>query len=99
MRPRALQILAVEDEKAVAQLAASICAHRFLEAADASTQLAALKEKNSYQRDKFVENGGWVTFADAKQPVDGAGALCAELLMAAEPPAATTPAGDRRCRR
>jgi hypothetical protein len=76
-------------EDAVAELAGSICAHRFLEAPDAGTQLSALKEKTSYQRGAFVEDGGWVTFAGAEKPVQGAGTLCAELLMAAEAPTAT----------
>ncbi len=81
-------------EDAVAELAANICAHRFLQADDAATQLAALKEKSSYQRSTFVEDGGWVTFAGAEDPVDGAGDLCADLLMDAELPAAVTPVAE-----
>jgi hypothetical protein len=78
-------------EDAVADLAASICEHRFLLAPDAGVQLSALKEKSSYQRHTFVEEGGWVTFAGAEKPVAGAGELCADRLMEAEVPVAAAP--------
>jgi len=76
-------------EQAAAQLAANICVHRFLAAPDASAQLAELKEADSWKRDTFVEDGGWVTFAAMKKPVNGAAELCAEQLASAELPAAT----------
>lgn len=42
------------------QVAAVACVDRFMVAADADTQLVALKEiSSSYQRGKFVEDGGW----------------------------------------
>ena len=81
-------------EGAVAELAASICEHRFLLAPDAGVQLTALKEKTSYQRRAFVEDGGWVTFAGAEKPVIGAGELCADRLMEAEAPVAAMPVAE-----
>lgn len=66
---------------AVAQLAAGICAHRFMAAPDAEAALAALKSADSWKRDTMIEKGGWVTFADAQAPVDGAADLCASKLM------------------
>lgn len=66
---------------AVAQLAASICVHRFMAAPDAQTALAALQSADSWKRDSMIEEGGWVTFADAKTPVDGAADICAGKLM------------------
>ena len=81
-------------EDAVANLAASICEHRFLRAPDAGVQLSALKEKSSYQRHTFVEEGGWVTFAGAEKPIAGAGELCADRLMEAEIPVAATPVAE-----
>jgi len=66
---------------AVAQLAANVCAHRFMAAPDAQAALATLKGADSWKRDTMIEKGGWVTFADAKNPVDGAAALCAEKLL------------------
>ncbi len=79
-------------EQAAAQLAANICVHRFLEAPDAQAQLAELKKADSWKRDSFVEKGGWVTFAEMKEPVDGAAEICAKQLASAEIPAATTAA-------
>ncbi|HEY9279679.1 MAG TPA: hypothetical protein VIP51_06355 [Eoetvoesiella sp.] len=76
----------VSTEQAVATLAAGICANRFLAAEDANAKLATLKEMDSWKRDTFIEEGGWVTFASMKQPVDGAAELCASQLAAAELP-------------
>jgi hypothetical protein len=81
----------VASKKAVAELAAGICVHQFLQAGDAGLQLAELKETSSYQRDTFLEKAGWVTFAGAEKPVAGAGDLCADLLMDAEVQPVTTP--------
>ncbi|CAP42978.1 hypothetical protein [Bordetella petrii] len=75
---------------AVAQLAAGICVHRFMAAPDAQAKLAALKSADSWKRDSIIEKGGWVTFADAKAPVDGAADLCASKLMQSSEAAATT---------
>jgi len=75
-------------DEAAAQLAANICVHRFLAAPDASAQLAELKKSDTWKRDTFVEEGGWVTFATMKKPVNGAAELCAEQLASAELPAA-----------
>jgi len=77
-------------DAAVAQLAAGICVHRFMAAPDAQAQLAALKSADSWKRDSMIEKGGWVTFADAKAPVDGAADLCASKLMESGAAAATT---------
>src|SRR5690606_26984117 len=74
-------------ELAVATLAADICSNRFLAAADADAKLAALKETDSWKQDTFIEEGGWVTFANMEKPVDGAAELCASRLMAASPSA------------
>ncbi len=58
-----------------------------LAAADADAKLAALKETDSWKQDTFIEEGGWVTFANMEKPVDGAAELCASRLMAASPSA------------
>ncbi|TEA77790.1 hypothetical protein [Allopusillimonas ginsengisoli] len=71
-------------KQAVAQLAANICTNRFNAAPDASAKLAALKETDSWKRDTFIEEGGWVTFADTQKPVAGAAELCASQLLAAD---------------
>jgi hypothetical protein len=81
-------------ENATAELAANICAFRFLHADDAGTQLAALKKESSYNRSSVIEDGGWVTLAGAKEPIDGAAGLCADQLMKAEVQAQAAPVAE-----
>src|SRR5690606_17161066 len=69
-------------EQAVATLAANICANRFLAAPDAAHQVSLLKEVDSWKQDSFIEEGGWATFANMKEPIDGAADLCAEKVLA-----------------
>lgn len=77
--------IAASSEQAVAKLAANICANRFLTAPDAQYQLTQLKEVDSWKQDTFIEDGGWVTFANMKEPIDGAAALCVEKVLAGNP--------------
>ena len=82
-------------ERAAAELAASICVHRFLAAPDAGAKLAELKKESRWSRDDLVQDAGWTTFAAAEEPVDGAAELCAEKLAEAELPAtAAAPAEE-----
>ncbi len=67
-------------EQAVAALAADICFKRYLASPDARTNLTALNEESVYRRNGVLEDGGWVTFADREEPIDGAAKLCAERL-------------------
>ena len=85
------------------ELAAVVCVDRFMAAPDMHAQLTALKGiERSYQRGKFVEDGGWAIMpvgssAATSTPVSSgdqrkAAGLCAEELAKQEIPAA----GDRR---
>lgn len=67
-----------------AKLAAAICVDRFMDAKDAQSRLAALKESSSWKRDDLIEKAGWVTMPGMKEPVPDAANLCAERLMTAE---------------
>jgi hypothetical protein len=69
-----------------AQLAAAVCVNRFESAGDAAVQLASLKKTDSWQRDDFIKNGGWVTIPGTKDPVSGASDLCVDQLMKAQLP-------------
>lgn len=80
--------IATSSEAAVAKLAANICAHRFLAAPDAQYQVTQLKEVDSWKQDSFIEKGGWVTFANMDQPIDGAASLCANKVLAVNTTAA-----------
>ncbi len=84
----AAQQIATSSETAVAKLAANICAHRFLAAPDAQYQVTQLKEVDSWKQDSFIEKGGWVTFANMDQPIDGAASLCANKVLAVNTTAA-----------
>ncbi|MCC2597117.1 hypothetical protein LKR43_12270 [Pusillimonas sp. MFBS29] len=75
-------------QNAVATLAANICANRFLAAPNAQTQLAQLKETDSWKQDTFIEEGGWTSFASMEQPIEGAADLCADKLLASDTAAA-----------
>ncbi len=75
--------------QATASLAADLCFDNFMAAPNARTQLMALKDESSYQRDNFVEDGGWTTLGGQDKPVSGAAGLCADRLAEAELPMET----------
>jgi hypothetical protein len=72
--------------QARAELAATVCVEQFLNASDARAQLASLKKTMSWQRDDFVEKGGWATPPGLDKPVTSAAELCAERLATTELP-------------
>lgn len=74
--------------KSRAQLAAAICVDRFMAAPDAAAKFAAFKKADYWKREDFLVDGGWVTFANMKEPVEDAADLCAERLMEATLPPA-----------
>ncbi len=67
--------------EARSQLAADVCVERFAKGPDATAQLAALKNSDTWKRDSFIEAGGWATLAGMDKPVDGAASLCAQALL------------------
>jgi hypothetical protein len=81
------------------ELAAVVCVDRFMAAPDVAARLTALKGiERSYQRGKFVEDGGWAIMpvssdAEASAQVSSsdqrkAAGLCAEALAKQEVSAA-----------
>lgn len=67
-------------------LVAAICVQRFLDASNARAQLTILKEQSSWQRDDFIEKGGWDKPPGIKGGAPGAASLCAQRLAAATLP-------------
>lgn len=67
-------------QEARSQLVATMCVERFTRAADAGDQLARLKAASLWERDDFIEKGGWATPAGFERPVAGAADLCADQL-------------------
>lgn len=65
-------------------LAASVCVQKFVTTAGAAEKLAALKEASSFERDNFIEDGGWAKLTGVEEAIPGAAELCAEELIALE---------------
>lgn len=69
-----------------AELAAVICADRFMSLADAQAQLTEFHEiSSSFQKRQFVERGGWAVMPDRDAVSRRAADLCAEKLAVWEP--------------
>lgn len=64
------------------QIVASLCVKKFAAAPDASAQLAKLKLVKSWERDNFIEDGGWSTIAGVEDGITGVADVCAEQLAA-----------------
>jgi hypothetical protein len=92
----AQQMATKAADTARAQVAAAVCVKQFMAQPKAGTQLAALKQTSSWQRDSFVEKGGWAQI-DGKT-YDGAADLCAQQLAQMKAPsvkeAATSDTGS-----
>ncbi|NGO56115.1 hypothetical protein [Allomesorhizobium camelthorni] len=65
-------------------LAASLCVQNFVSTEGAAEQLAALKEASTWERDTFIEDGGWAMLAGMEDTIPGAAELCAKELVAME---------------
>lgn len=72
--------LAARDARA--NLAASMCVQRFIASENAVGEFDKLKETSNWQRDNFIEDGGWVKFAGVEDAIPGASDICAKELMA-----------------
>jgi len=68
-----------------AELAAAVCVHQFMGGTNASAQLTTLQATDSWKRDTFIEEGGWVTLPGNAKPIAGAAELCAQTLMETKP--------------
>jgi hypothetical protein len=80
------------------ELAAAVCANRFAAGPDAHAQLTALKQiSSSYQRGKFVEEGGWAVMPGASSADREDATACADGLLKLELPplAEATPTGQQ----
>lgn|SRR5690606_16139904 len=64
------------------QLVASICVERFVTAPNAAGKLEELKKASSWERDDFIEDGGWAKIVALDEAVPGAAEACADKLIA-----------------
>ena len=65
-------------------LAATFCVQQFLADPDATAQHASLMETGSWQRDDFVQKGGWAEVPKLEHPISGVADLCADKLAKIE---------------
>jgi hypothetical protein len=63
-----------------AQLAAADCISRFESGPNAPAQLALMKKAETSQRSDMIDKAGWTTMPGSKDPVAGAGDICADKL-------------------
>jgi hypothetical protein len=69
------------------ELAAAVCADRFANAPEARAHLAELKEiTSSYQRSKYIEDGGWAIMPGASGADRQLKAACSDILSTLELP-------------
>lgn len=66
------------------QIVASLCVKKFAAGPGAMMQLAKLKETKSWERDNFIEDGGWSTIEGTPDDISGVADACAEQLAAME---------------
>jgi hypothetical protein len=68
-------------DKAVLPLAAEICSSKFKADSDFEKHLAALKKKESWERDTYIEEKGkWAVMVGDDAPKDGVADACADKL-------------------
>lgn len=78
-------------QEARRNLAATFCVQRFISQPDAAAQHAKLMEISAWQRDDFVQDGGWAKLPTLDRPLGGIAALCADKLATVEVPAGAAP--------
>lgn len=81
-------------DDARSELVATICVQRFTQEANATDQLAKLKAASMWERDDFIEKGGWATPVGFDKPVSGAADLCASQLADMSLPAKDSASTD-----
>ncbi len=69
-------------DAARAQVVATYCVNKVESAPDSATKIAALMKTEIWRRGDLIDKGGWTTLPGQSKPVDGAGELCAQRLVA-----------------
>lgn len=83
-------------EDAGTQIVSALCVKKFAAAPGANMQLAKLKEAKSWDRDNFIEDGGWSTIDGVADGIKGVADACAEQLAEMDelPATVMAPASD-----
>lgn len=72
-------------EKAVVDRLAGICVAQFQQDPAKTERVKVLKEKNSWERGRYVKEMGWATMPGDKSPGIGVPDACAQRIMDLEP--------------
>lgn len=75
-------------------IVASLCVNNFAAGPDAKAQLAKLKETRRYDRDDFIEDGGWANIPGLEDGMRGVADACADRLAAMDELPVATPAEE-----
>jgi hypothetical protein len=78
-RAQVMQDIAVRNAKA--ELVAGICVHNFITSQGAEKSLRDLKAKSYWDRDDFINAGGWMKIAGIDANVTDAAEDCANRLV------------------
>jgi hypothetical protein len=73
-------------QEARRNLAATFCVNRFLADSDAASQHLSFMEISDWQRDEFIQEGGWAKMPALERPLAGIADLCADKLAKVEVP-------------
>jgi hypothetical protein len=73
-------------QEARRNLAATFCVNRFLAGSDAAAQHLSFMEISDWQRDEFIQEGGWAKMPVLERPLAGVADLCADKLAKVEVP-------------
>jgi hypothetical protein len=76
----AKQIASAQASSAVVAALAPICVAQFQTAADAPARLAELKKVSTWERDTFIEKGGWDKMPGGQAADSGVARACANML-------------------
>ena len=77
---KAKQQVAEAAANARYELAAAVCADRFMQAENARGRLAKLNGAGWYDRGELLAKEGWATMPDRKEPNTAVAGMCASLL-------------------
>lgn len=79
--------------EARAEFAGALCVERFMSGENVAQRLEELKNQGEWDRDNYIEDGGWATFATSGQPLNGAATRCADALVEMKVPEAQAASG------
>lgn len=78
---RAVVLADIAARNARAALVADLCVQKFVSSANAAENLTALKASSYWERNSFIERGGWTLISGVRKPNADAIDRCVEVLV------------------